>query len=151
MLFERFAPAGRRHYHADSNMKGHLSVLQEIGVKSVNIGPMVSTADILGRAPEMVVYGQIPPTQVLWKGTPDLVVDAVRRDIRDVAAAGASADQLVVTTAGSINPGTPLENIRAMFWAAMEFGRIGAGGELADPRPEEPLAFDRRALVMQIS
>jgi uroporphyrinogen decarboxylase len=151
MLYDRFAPTGQRFYHADSNMKAHVSALEEIGVTAVNIGPMVSTAEILEQAPRMIVNGQIPPTQVLWKGSPDLVVDAVRQDIRDIVAAGAGPGQLVVTTAGSINPGTPLENIRAMFWAAMEYGRIDNNGRLADPFPDQALKFDRKSVVMQIS
>ena len=150
-LYERFAPAGQRYYHADSNMGRHVPALRAIGVNAVNIGPMVSTADILEAAPDMVVHGQVPPTQVLWQGSPDLVVDAVRRDVRDMMTASAGPSQLVVTTAGSVNPGTPLENIKALYWAAMEYGRIGSGGGLADPRPDEPLGFDRRGTVMQIS
>lgn len=150
-LYETFAPTGNRHYHADSNMGRHVPALRSIGVSEVNIGPMVSVATILKAAPEMRIMGQVPPTQVLWLGTTDLVVDSVRRDIRDLAEAGASARQLLVATAGSINPGTPLENIRAMFWAAMEFGRIDAKGRVVDPRPEIPIDFCREKTVMQIS
>jgi hypothetical protein len=97
----------------------------------------------------MIVRGQVPPTQVLWRGTTDLVVDAVRSDIAEIESAGAPLSQLKVCTAGSINPGTPLANIKAMFWAAMTYGRYDRAvpPDLADI----PVEFDRRAIVDQIS
>jgi uroporphyrinogen-III decarboxylase len=148
-LYETFAPLGERYYHADSNLRRHVGALAEIGVTTVNIGPMVSVADILAASPGMKIDGQVPPTQVLWRGTPDLVVDAVRRDIAEVEAAGGSLEQLRVCTAGSINPGTPLENIRAMFWAAMTYGRYDR--QIAPELAEIPIEFDRAAVVDQVS
>ncbi|TVQ19775.1 MAG: hypothetical protein EA382_15990 [Spirochaetaceae bacterium] len=148
-LYETFAPHGSRYYHADSNLRNHVRVLADIGVTTVNIGPMVSVAHILSVAPTMRIDGQVPPTQVLWRGTPDLVVDAVRRDIEEVKVAGANLSQLRVCTAGSINPGTPLENIRAMFWAAQTFGRFDGA---VDPALRDiPIEFDRAAVVDQVS
>jgi uroporphyrinogen decarboxylase len=150
-LFERFAPSGGRFYHADSNMKNHIPALVDIGVSAVNIGPMVSAEHIYRTAPGMVVVGQVPPTQTLWRGSPDDVVDAVRRDVRDAMAAGVGSDQLVISTAGSINPGTPVENLRALHWAAMEYARIDRDGKVVDPRPDEEINFDRAAVVNQVS
>ena len=86
-LFERFAPAGERFYHADSNLKNHIQSLVKIGVSALNIGPMVSAGHIYRTAPDMTVVGQVPPTQTLWLGSPDDVVDAVRQDVRDAMAA----------------------------------------------------------------
>jgi hypothetical protein len=149
MLYETFALTGERYYHADSNLRKHVGALAAIGVTTVNIGPMVSVTDILSAVPSMKIDGQVPPTQVLWRGTPDLVVDAVRRDIEEVRAAGGSLEQLRVCTAGSINPGTPLENIRAMFWAAMTFGRYD--GEVPGELSSIPVEFDRAVVVDQVS
>jgi uroporphyrinogen-III decarboxylase len=149
MLYKAFAPTGRRYYHADSNLRHHVRALADIGVTTVNIGPMVSVTDILSVSPGMHIDGQVPPTQVLWRGTPDLVVDSVRTDIEEIHSAGGSLRQLRVCTAGSINPGTPLENIEAMFWAAMTFGRYDGGvpAHLADV----PIDFDRSLAVDQVS
>lgn len=149
LLYEEFAPNGNRFYHADSNMRNHVGMLADIGVTHVNIGPMVSVTDILSTAPGMGIHGQVPPTQVLWQGTPDLVVDAVRHDIGEIRAMAASLEQLLVCTAGSINPGTPLENIKAMFWAAMEYGRFD--GDVPSGLADIPISFDRRGVVDQIS
>ena len=149
MLYETFAPRGERYYHADSNLRKHVGALAEIGVTTVNIGPMVSVTDILTASPGMKIDGQVPPTQVLWRGSPDLVVDSVRRDIAELEAAGGSLEQLRVCTAGSINPGTPLPNIRAMFWAAMTYGRYD---RQIDPELAKiPIEFDRAAVVDQVS
>ena len=148
-LYETFAPHGGRYYHADSNLRNHLQALADIGVTTVNIGPMVSVSHILKLAPRMRIDGQVPPTQVLWRGSPDLVGDAVRRDIEEVTASGADLTQLRVCTAGSINPGTPLENIRAMFWAAQTFGRFDGA---VDPALRDiPIEFDRATVVDQVS
>ncbi len=149
MLFETFAPTGMRYYHADSNLRNHVHALAAIGVSTVNIGPMVSVSQILSAEPRMRIDGQVPPTQVLWRGTTDLVVDAVRNDIEELLAAGASLDQLRVCTAGSINPGTPVENIRAMFWAAMTYGRFDRN--IPEELAEIPIEFDRALVVDQVS
>jgi hypothetical protein len=42
-----------------------------------------------------------------------------------------------------------LENIKAMFWAATEFGRFD--GEVRDDLSAIPVEFDRQTLVTQIS
>jgi len=148
-LYERFAKTGTRYYHADSNMKNHVRILADIGVTDVNIGPMVSVTDILTVCPQMRIHGQVPPTQVLWRGSPDLVVDAVRHDLAELKDSGGSLEEFRVCTAGSVNPGTPLENIRAMSWAAQEYGRFD--GSVRSDLDAIPIEFDRKAIVNQIS
>ncbi len=148
-LYETFAPSGTRYYHSDSNMRYHMGKLKEIGVTDVNIGPMISVREILNEMPAVKIHGQVPPVKVLWQGTADLVVDAVRQDIEDVKEAGADLRNLKVCTAGSINPGTPLENIRALYWAAMEFGR--QTGPVSPVLQGIPVEFDRKGLVNQVS
>ncbi len=148
-LYETFAPNGERYYHADSNLRNHVQILADIGVTTVNIGPMISVSHILSIAPGMHIDGQVPPTQVLWRGSTDLVVDAVRCDLKEIEAAGADLSQLRVCTAGSINPGTPIENIRAMFWAAQTFGRFD--GEVDAELNAVPIEFERAHVVNQVS
>jgi len=148
-LYEEFAPTGIRYYHSDSNMKQHVKILDQIGVTDVNIGPMITVEEIITQAPEMRVHGQVPPVRVLWQGTTDLVVDSVRQDINDMNSSGADLSQLVVCTAGSVNPGTPLENIEAMLWAAMEFGKLKGG--VKQSLSSIPVDFNRKEYVNQIS
>jgi uroporphyrinogen-III decarboxylase len=148
-LYEEFAPTGIRYYHSDSNMKQHVGILDKIGVTDVNIGPIISVAEINSQVPAMRIHGQVPPVRVLWQGSTDLVVDSVRQDINDMTSSGADLSQLVVCTAGSVNPGTPLENIEAMLWAAMEFGLLK--GNVKESLSSIPVDFDRKEHVNQIS
>lgn len=148
-LYEAFALAGERYYHSDSNMERHVEALSSIGVTTVNIGPMVSVNAILSQNRSMKIDGQIPPVRVLWQGSTDLVVDAARQDINDMINSDADLSYLKVCTAGSINPGTPLDNIRAMYWTAMNFGRLKMD---VDPGLSSiPIEFDRKEMVNQIS
>jgi len=148
-LYDEFAPSGIRYYHSDSNMKRHVGILKDIGVTDVNIGPMISVNEIITQVPKMRIHGQVPPVTVLWQGSADLVVDSVRQDINEMVSSGADLSQLIVCTAGSINPGTPIENIKAMLWAAMEFGKLN--GNVDPTLSSIPVDFNRKELVNQIS
>lgn len=115
VLYDNFAskPGAVRYYHADSHMLHLLPMLGEIGVNQTNIDPYITPAEILGILPNAVVHGQIPPTAVLLNGSAEQVVACARANI-----AQAGPGSLILTTAGSINPGTSYENLRAMCWAA---------------------------------
>ena len=121
-LYDLFAPYpdDKRFYHADYHMLHHLDALGEMGVNEVNIDPYIEASQILERLPKAVVYGQIPPTAVLLRGTPEDVADCIKRDIQQAG----HTKQLVVCTAGSINPGTPFGNLRAMCYAVEAYGYV---------------------------
>ncbi len=121
-LYELFAPGpeDRRYYHADSHMLHHLDSLREIGVNKVNIDPYIEPKQILDKMPDVVIHGQIPPLKVLLYGTPEEVIACAKRDI-DQAGPG---KHLVLCTAGSINPGTSFENLKAMCYAVEKYGYI---------------------------
>ena len=99
-----------------------LPLLRDIGVNEVNIDPYADCGQILSVIPDALIWGQIPPTKVLLYGSPEEIQQCVKRD---VSQAGASR-QLVIGPAGSINPGTSFENLRAMCEAAETYGRISA-------------------------
>jgi uroporphyrinogen decarboxylase len=124
-LYDMFAPnpGDRRYYHADYHMLHHLDTFREMGVNAVNIDPYVTAGQILAKLPQAVVYGQIPPLKVLLYGTPEEVVACAKRDIEQAG----PGKHLVLTTAGSINPGTSFENIKAMCYAAEKYGYIYEG------------------------
>ena len=121
-LYNRYAPkAGdKRYYHADYHMLHHLDAFREMGINQVNIDPYVDPQAILQKLPDAVIYGQVPPTDVLLYGTPEDVINCVKRDIEQ---AGYSR-HLIVSTAGSINPGTSFENLRAICHAVDTYGRM---------------------------
>ena len=109
-------PKDARFYHADSHMLHHLDTLKDMGVNQVNIDPYIEPKQILEKMPDVIIFGQIPPLKILLSGTPEEVISYAKRDIEQ------SGKQLVLTTAGSINPGTSFENLKAMCYAAQEYG-----------------------------
>lgn len=112
------APTARRHHHSDSDMGHHMPTLHRLGINEVNLGPNLDPTDIRRAMPNAVIFGQIPP-MLLRGGTPEQIIDAVRRDIEKVGGDGG----LVIATAGSISEGTSLKNIRIMMWAVEKYGR----------------------------
>lgn len=121
-IFDTFAPGekDKRHYHADSHMLHQLDNLKGIGVNEVNIDPYIEPKQILEKMPDAVVYGQIPPLKILLNGTPEDVIEYAKRDIEQAG----PGKHLVLTTAGSINPGTSFDNLKALCYAAEKYGYI---------------------------
>lgn len=121
-LYELFAPnpGDKRFFHADYHMLHHLDAFREMGVNEVNIDPYIDPRQILAKLPEAVVYGQIPPTKILLYGTPEEVIACAKRDIEQAG----PGKHLVLCTAGSINPGTTFENLKALCYAAETYGYI---------------------------
>lgn len=121
-LFDLFAPnlGDKRFYHADYHMLHHLDTLREMGVNAVNIDPYIEPRQILAKLPDAVIYGQVPPTKVLLYGRPEEVIACARRDIEQAG----PGKHLILSTAGSINPGTSFENLRALCYAAEKYGYL---------------------------
>ena len=109
-----------RYYHSDSHMLQHLDALREIGVNQVNIDPYIDSKQIMDKIPGVIIHGQIPPTTVLLYGSPEDIINTVKRDIEQAG----PTRQLIVTTAGSINPGTPLENLKLVCETVEKYGYV---------------------------
>lgn len=121
-LFDLFCPdpGDRRFYHADSHMLHQLDNLREIGVSEVNVDPYADAGAILAKMPDATIFGQIPPTQVLLYGSPDDVMEHARMDIGQAG----PGKHLVLAPVGDVNPGTSLENLKALCYAAEKYGYI---------------------------
>lgn len=119
-IFNAFAPLPEhaRSQHSDSNMGHLMSILHDLGVNSVNLGPEIHPSEIRKAMPRAVIHGHLPPF-TLRNGTPQDIIDTVRRDIDTVGGDGG----LVESPAGSVAGGTPLENLRIYMWAVHTFGR----------------------------
>ena len=113
---------GRRNFHSDSENSHMLDVLAELDLSHVNLGPTVDPQLIRAKMPKAVIQGQVPPF-LLREGTLEQVLARCREDINKVAGEGG----LVLDSAGSINDGTPHENVRAMMLAAELYGRYKDG------------------------
>lgn len=119
-LFKHFAPGpnDRRHQHSDSSMGHLMPILWDLGVNSVNFGPSLHPLEIRKAMPGAVIEGQMPPF-VLRNGTPEEIIEIVKRDIDSVGGDGG----LVECPAGSVAAGTPLENLKIYMWAVHTYGR----------------------------
>lgn len=119
-LFKEFAPDIKhsRYQHSDSSMGHLMGILNDLGVNGVNFGPDIHPLEIRKAMPKACIHGQIPPF-VLRNGTPEDIIDCVRRDIEAVGQDGG----LVECPAGSVAAGTSLENLKIYMWAVDKYGR----------------------------
>lgn len=126
-IYRELAPGqgDDRFLHNDARVGHLLDIFGDLGVNGLNPDPETDPALIRHKLPRAIIYGCVPPL-VLKDGSPDQVMAAARRSI-ELAGEGGG---LVLTTAGSINLGTPYENLRALGEAAERYGRYDAG-ELA--------------------
>lgn len=90
-----------------------------------NVEDMKEAKEILG--PHMAIQGNIPPVEVLKRGTPYDVLEACRKSIRD---AYDSPCGYTLTSGCQTPMGTPEENLQAMMDAARIFGRYPVDEEL---------------------
>ena len=119
-VFKEFAPhkEDRRHQHSDSNMGHLMPILNDLGVNEANLGPNLHPTEIREAMPNTVIYGQVPP-MVLRDGSPEEIIELVKRDIKAVGDDGG----LVECPAGSVAAGTSFENLRVYMWAVQEYGQ----------------------------
>lgn len=120
--FRRYAPENgdTRYYHSDGDMRHLLRFLREYRLTSVNLGPAVNIEEIRKKLPNTVIYGHVPPL-LLRNGTPEQIIERVKADFQKVGVDGG----LVIDTAGSINEGTPLVNLKALVYAVHRYCRYG--------------------------
>jgi uroporphyrinogen decarboxylase len=64
--------------------------------------------ELLG--PEIVLMGNLPPLDLLVRGTPDQVREATARQLGQLAEVG----PMLISPGGGVSPGTPIENLQAM-------------------------------------
>ncbi len=110
-------PDDDRFYHNDARVGHLLDMLAALGVNGINPDPETDPALIRRKLPAAIIYGCVPPL-VLKDGTPEQVMAEARRSI-ELAGEGGG---LVLTTAGSINMGTPYVNLRALAEATERYG-----------------------------
>lgn len=60
--------------------------------------------------PDLVLMGNLPPLDLLARGTPEQVRAATRQHLDRVADVG----PLLISPGGGVSPGTPIENLRAL-------------------------------------
>lgn len=101
-----------RTYHNDTPNANMISGLKDIGMDVFNFSHEVSiqkAREDLG--PDIVLMGNIPPLEVLVRGTVEQVKNATRELIGEVKDFG----PILVSPGGGVSPGTPIKNLQAML------------------------------------
>jgi uroporphyrinogen-III decarboxylase len=108
-----------KFFHNDAPCAASLPHYAELGVNLFNPGtqtPLPELRRLSGS--RLAILGNIPPRDVLAKGSPEEVRTAVRRLLGETS----DRSRLVLSCAGGMPPGVSTENIRAFWEAAREHG-----------------------------
>lgn len=132
-VFDRF-PGVLKLFHNDTDNPVAFRHLPGLGIDVFNfthLQPLDRVRELVG--PDLCLMGNVPPLDVLARGTPDQVRAAVAECLRRHP----GARGLLLSAGGGTSPGTPGENIRAMVEAARA-GRPPATASPTESHTEEP-------------
>ncbi len=113
------------HYYDDGAMDTTVDWIAEAGadlVETLAPPPLgdVDLAEVKQRIGHLTcLKGNVDQVNLIWRGTPEQVREAVRAAIE----AAAPGSGFILSTADSIRPESPRENVDAYFEAWREFGR----------------------------
>lgn len=104
-----------KFFHNDAKCEKSIGFYPEIGINLYNPGIFNTLEDLrrLAGCP-LTILGNIPPRDVLAKGTPADVRAAVKRLLAETA----DKSRLILSCAGGMPPGVSTENVRAFVEAA---------------------------------
>jgi uroporphyrinogen decarboxylase len=109
-IFDQFEGVVR-FFHNDTPNEKVFPALREIGMDVFNFSHTTDLArarELLG--PDIVLMGNLPPLDLLVRGTPDEVRAATSRQLDQLPGVG----PMLISPGGGVSPGTPLENLQAM-------------------------------------
>jgi len=106
-----------KFFHNDAECAKSMSFYPEIGVNLYNPG-VFNTLSELRRmcANRLTILGNIPPRDVLAKGSPEQVASAVKALLAETQ----DRSRLILSCAGGMPPGVSTANVRAFIQAARE-------------------------------
>ncbi len=113
-VFQAF-PGAVKLFHNDTDNPASFGCYAELGVQVLNfthLQPLDTVRALVG--PEMCLMGNVPPLDVLARGSPDMV----RQSVAECRRLHPSSRGLLLSAGGGTSPGTPGENIRALVAAA---------------------------------
>ncbi|MEW6669527.1 MAG: uroporphyrinogen decarboxylase family protein [Thermodesulfobacteriota bacterium] len=94
-----------------------LPAMAESGARALSLDQCMDLSRSRAMAPGMVLAGNVDPVQSLLMGDADSVRKGALRCLR-----GAGTERFILMPGCAVPPGTPVENLRAMVGAAVEFG-----------------------------
>ncbi len=107
-----------KFFHNDAPAKASAPYLSEIGINMFNFGIQHTLAEMKAWTENRVVLvGNIPPRDVLAKGTPEQVARAVT----DMLAGLSDTTRLLFSCAGGMPPGVSTENIQSVLHAVSSY------------------------------
>lgn len=109
-IFESF-PDLIRVFHNDTPNADVFDGLAAVGIDVFNFSHDIDPAEARRRlGPDIVLMGNVPPVDVLVRGTPGQVREATEAVVRQAAEFG----PMLISAGGGVSPGTPIENLQAM-------------------------------------
>lgn len=114
-------PADNRYQHSDSAMGHLLPLLADFNLTGCNFGPTVLTDAIRKHMPATRIDGCLAPFTFMRNDREALAAE-VLRDINMVRESGVKG--MDMRTAGSINNGSSLENMRLVMQLIQNYGRF---------------------------
>jgi uroporphyrinogen decarboxylase len=109
-IFDEF-PQLIHVFHNDTPNDRVFPALATTGMDVFNFSHQTDLAkarQLLG--PDIVLMGNLPPLDLLVRGTPDQVRHATRQHLDQLSEVG----PLLISPGGGVSPGTPLENLQTM-------------------------------------
>lgn len=104
-----------KFFHNDAACAKSIKYYPEVGINLYNPGVQTSLPEMRALSGHrLTILGNIPPRDVLARGTPE----EVRTAVKSLLAATPDRSRLILSCAGGIPPGVTTENIRAFIEAA---------------------------------
>jgi len=113
-VFDAF-PGAVKMFHNDTNNPACYEFYRELGIHVLNfthLQPLSKVRELVG--PDICLLGNVPPLDVLTKGTPEQVRESAVECLRRYG----SRKGLILSAGGGTSPGTPGANIRALVQSA---------------------------------
>ncbi|MEW5870180.1 MAG: uroporphyrinogen decarboxylase family protein [Chloroflexota bacterium] len=114
-----------RVYHNDTPCMHLMGDLTEAGFQVLNFSHELPLADVIAKTQgKLALMGNVPPLQIGVFGSPEQVYQAATECLKNGV-----AGHLILSFGGGVSPGTPPENIAALWQAAQDWGTSAAGKE----------------------
>jgi uroporphyrinogen-III decarboxylase len=110
------APVAVKLFHNDADFRQSVKYYAEMGANLYNPGIQMSMTELQNATGhKLAILGNVPPRDVLAKGTPDDVRAAVRKLLAETAG---DRTRLIASCAGGMPPGVTTANLRAFIETA---------------------------------